>query len=71
MNARLSKGTTASRYFSMGYNLLGQDEMIAELLLDMHLRGVSGRPTIEKIRGRLEVEYERRYESEWERDLAK
>jgi eukaryotic-like serine/threonine-protein kinase len=70
INARLSKGTTASRYFSMGYNLLGQDEMIAELLLDMHLRGVSGRPTIEKIRGRLEVEYERRYESDWERDLA-
>jgi hypothetical protein len=53
----------------MGYNLLGPDEMLAEVLLDMHLRGVTGRPTIERIRGRLEVEYERRHETAWESDL--
>ena len=69
MNARLSRGTTASRYFSMGYNLLSQDEKLAELLLDMHLRGVTGRPPIERIRGRLEVEYEKAYETTWEEDL--
>ncbi|MGE0127904.1 MAG: serine/threonine protein kinase [Blastocatellales bacterium] len=69
MNARLSRGTTASRYYTMGYNLRGEDEGVADLLLDMFLRGVTGRPSIEKIRGRLESEYERRYDTNWEADL--
>ena len=69
MNARLSKGTTMSRYYSMGYNLRSEDEMIAELLLDMFLRGTRGRPRIDKIRGRLEHEYERRYDVSWQTDL--
>lgn len=68
MNARLLRGTTASRYFSLGYNLHQEDESIAELLLNMHLRGSSGRPSIEKVKGILEREYEERYGNNWEVD---
>lgn len=60
LNARLSRGTTASRYISMGYNLSDGDMGIAELILDMHLRGPSGRPPIDRIAGRLAYELERR-----------
>jgi len=69
MNARLSRGTTTSRFHQMGYRLRDQDEHIAGILLEMHLRGASGRPTIDKVRGHLESEYERRYDSNWEDDL--
>jgi serine/threonine protein kinase len=61
MYARLSRGTTASRYSSMGYRLDSEDEGLAALLLDMHLRGASGRPPIEKVRGKLDWEYDRRW----------
>jgi serine/threonine protein kinase len=60
LNARLSRGTTASRYISMGYHISPGDERIAELILDMHLRGASGRPPIDKVAGRLTYELERR-----------
>lgn len=68
MNARLARGTTLSRYRDMGYKVAEEDESLAELLLDMHLRGQTGRPSIEKVRGRLEWEYERRFGA-WQRDL--
>lgn len=70
MNARLSRGTTNSRYADMGYRLDEGDQETAALLLDMLLRGVSGRPGSEKVRGRLEWEYERRFDSSWQDDLA-
>jgi eukaryotic-like serine/threonine-protein kinase len=69
MNARLTRGTTSSRFRDMGYALAAGDEDIAEMILDMHLRGQSGRPSIEKVRGRLEWEYESRYDSSWQEDL--
>jgi serine/threonine protein kinase len=69
MYARLSKGTTTSRYYSMGYNIRSEDEGLAELLLEMFLRGPTGRPAIEKVRARLENEFERRYNTAWEADL--
>ncbi len=59
LNARLSRGTTASRYIAMGYHLSSADIGIAELILDMHLRGPSGRPPIDKVAGRLTYELER------------
>lgn len=68
MDARLSRGTTASRYLKMNYRLKQNDEQIGELLLNMHLRGVSGRPNIEKVKGILEYEYETRFDSEWQSD---
>lgn len=58
MSARLLRGTTISRYMSMGYSIGPTDASIGELLLDMHLRGPSGRPAIAKVRGRLEWELE-------------
>ena len=61
--------TTASRFLDMGYALAAEDEDIAKMILDMHLRGQSGRPSIEKVRGRLEWEYESRYDSSWQEDL--
>ncbi len=69
MDVRLSKGTTFSRFVSLGYDLDREDEGIAALLLDMFRRGVSGRPSIQKIVGILEWEYESRYEPDWVSDL--
>jgi len=54
MNARLLRGTTTSRMASMGYSVVDNDFGIAELILDMHLRGPEGRPAISRLRGRLE-----------------
>lgn len=68
MNARLLRGTTASRFLSMNYRLKQNDENIGQLLLDMHLRGASGRPNIEKVRGILEHEYESRFSTKWVSD---
>jgi serine/threonine-protein kinase len=69
MTARLSRGTTASRFASMGYTLHQQDDRLATLLLDTFLRGTRGRPAIDAIRGQLESEYERRYEVDWEVEI--
>lgn len=69
MNARLLRGTTASRFLSMGYHLKQSDEHVAGLLLEMHLRGASGRPSIDKVKGILEHEYETRFDSNWETDI--
>ncbi len=71
MNARLTRGTTASRFASMGYHLPEADESIAALLLDMHLRGASGRPLIEKVKGVLEHQYELKFDSDWESDTER
>jgi serine/threonine protein kinase len=65
LNARLSRGTTLSRMLTMGYRIAEQDAGIAELVLDMHLRGPSGRPSIEQIVGRLELAWERRTGQDW------
>jgi serine/threonine protein kinase len=64
--ARLNRGTTASRYYGMGYKLGSGDEEIASMLLDMLLRGPESRPAIDKVVGRLEYEYERRFNETWE-----
>jgi len=65
LNARLSRGTTASRYLSMGYHVREGDLGVAELILDMHLRGQTGRPPIDRIVGRLQHEWERRTGRRW------
>jgi serine/threonine-protein kinase len=65
LNARLSRGSTASRMIDMGYQIAESDLGLAELILDMHLRGPSGRPSIDKLAGRLVVEWERRTEEQW------
>lgn len=65
LNARLSRGNTTSRFIALGYHISGSNALVAELILDMHLRGHSGRPPIEKIVGRLTHEWERRTEQEW------
>jgi eukaryotic-like serine/threonine-protein kinase len=69
MTARLARGTTASRFASMGYSLHEEDDRLAALLLDMFLRGTRGRPAIDVIKGYLESEYERRYEINWEDEI--
>ncbi|MCK4785098.1 MAG: serine/threonine protein kinase [Desulfobacteraceae bacterium] len=67
-NARRSRGNTSSRFLSMECGLPHENEGLAELVLDMFL-APDGRPRIDKIRGRLEWEYERRFGSEWGYDL--
>ena len=64
-NARLLRGTTAGRFIALGYNLSDSDLSIAELILDMHLRGASGRPPIDRVVGRLQHEWERRTGHNW------
>lgn len=65
MSARLVRGTTATKFSSMGYNIEVQDDSIGEVLLDMFLRGLDGRPTIGKARGILGWEYQRRFGEEF------
>jgi serine/threonine protein kinase len=60
MFVRMERNTTYGRYKQMGYNLRTEDTRIGELILDMHLRGASGRPSIDKICGQLHFEYEQR-----------
>lgn len=66
--ARQARGNTLSRYNSIGYKVSGQDEEIAEILLEM-FRASSGRPSIDKILGNFEYEYETRYDTTWDADL--
>ena len=66
MNARLSRRTTISRFRSMEYHLDLQDQDIGELLLDMHLRGIQGRPSIDRVRGIMRRAYERETGHEWQ-----
>ena len=66
LSARMSRGTTASRFLQMGYHIRGEDEGIGELVLDMHLRGASGRPAIDRVAGRLETEWEKRTGQDWQ-----
>jgi len=62
VNARLMRGTTPQPMLTLGYgyDLPWNDLGVAEIILDMHLRGPSGRPPIEKIARRLAAELERR-----------
>lgn len=48
---RMNRGTTIGRYANMGLNVAIQDTGVAEVILEMLLRGASGRPTIDKVRG--------------------
>ena len=62
MSARLSRGNTISRFFELGYKLDFGDADLGELILDMHLRGPDGRPSIQKVRGHLEWQLGNRFE---------
>jgi serine/threonine protein kinase len=62
--ARRSQGTTWSRFLGMECKLPMENTDIAELVLDMFL-ATDSRPAIERIRGRLETEYERRFDTTW------
>ncbi len=70
INARQARGTTYSRYVSLGLRLQDRDEHIGALLLDMMRRGVTQRSSIQQVLGNLESEYENRYDVDWETDLA-
>jgi serine/threonine protein kinase len=65
LNARLSRGNTASRLIALGYHISPEDVGIAEFVLDMHLRGAASRPPIDKVVGRLTVAWERRTDRTW------
>jgi len=62
--ARMTRGTTMSRFMQMGYQISSADDGLGEMILDMHLRGIDGRPNIDKVRGRLSWEYDRILRSE-------
>ncbi|CAG0989036.1 Serine/threonine-protein kinase PrkC [Planctomycetaceae bacterium] len=50
---RMSRGTTVSRFNQMGINFSIADDALGALILDMHSRGPSGRPSMEKVKGTL------------------
>ncbi len=58
--ARRAPGTTWSRFSALECRLPPDNAGIAELVLDMFL-APDGRPSIDRIRGRLEYEYESRF----------
>src|SRR5437763_12992653 len=66
LGARMSRGTTASQFLQMGYRIRGEDESIGELVLDMHLRSASGRPSIDRVAGRLKTEWEKCSGRDWQ-----
>ena len=55
---------------TLGFHLQEPDERIAEVLLDMMRRGVTQRPSIQQVLENFETEYEKRYDIDWESDLA-
>lgn len=57
--ARMTRGTTTSRFMQIGYQISSTDDSLGEMILDMHLRGTDRRPSIDKVRGRLAWEYDR------------
>lgn len=62
--ARRSQGTTLSRFAGMECNLPMDNADIAEMVLEMFL-AADGRPHVDRIRGRLETTYERRFDTTW------
>jgi serine/threonine-protein kinase len=67
MLARDKRGTNASRWSDLEVHLGGADESIAEMILEMIRKGVSGRPASDRVRGQLIYEYERRFDKPWQR----
>jgi serine/threonine protein kinase len=65
MTARVSRGSTIGRFLSMNYKLHAEDHDVGEVLLDMHLRGIQGRPSIDRTRGTMRRSYERVTGREW------
>lgn len=63
MSARLERGNTMTRLNKIGVQIAWEDTEIAEMILNMHLRGESGRPPISRLLGRFEYIYESRYGS--------
>jgi len=57
---RAAQMTTIGRYNSLRIRLASYDQGLADLILDMFL-APNGRPTIDKVRGRLEYEHSRRF----------
>jgi hypothetical protein len=49
----------------MGYRLPPENEGLADVILEMFL-APEGRPGIDRIRGRLEYEYSRRFEADFD-----
>jgi serine/threonine-protein kinase len=68
--ARRTRGTSWSRFANMGYRLPQESTGLADLVLDMFL-APEGRPSIDKIRGRLEWEYESRLGKDWTDDFLR
>lgn len=61
MSARLLRGNTVSRFTELGISISLEDDALGSIILDMHLRGVDGRPKIQQVRSLLEFEYNRRF----------
>jgi serine/threonine protein kinase len=64
--ARMLRDTTIGRFASMGYHINPPDAILGELVLDMLLRGIKSRPSIDKIRGRLCFAYEKISGRQWD-----
>ena len=70
MNARLQRNESVTgKFLSMDVGLDPNADVIAELVLDMHLRGHKGRPSIETVLGRLTWFYANLTGVEWKEEF--
>lgn len=69
MSARLQRGSTQARFLEIGYSIPGDDEHLAGIVLDMHLRGTKGRPKTEVVLGTLARRFEDEMGHPWTEEL--
>ena len=62
MNARMSRDSISGKLYSLGLRCSSIEEEIFSIILDMFLRGITGRPPSSKLLGNLEFYYERIFE---------
>lgn len=65
-SARLSQGGTIARYLKLGMRVPLEDSHLAGVLLDMQMRGVTSRPTIDKVLTAIEWSFEQRFGAPWD-----
>jgi serine/threonine-protein kinase len=71
MNARLSKGSTFTRFLELGHSISPHHEFLCTRILDCFLRGVDGRPRVNELLGCLSAAYQREFDEDWTADIRR
>ncbi|HJP18101.1 MAG: hypothetical protein CMD96_06305 [Gammaproteobacteria bacterium] len=62
MNARMSRDAISGKLYSLGIKCTPTEEDLFSIILDMFMRGATGRPTSSKFLGNMEFYYEKLFE---------